>query len=98
MTDEQDKSRFCALPIERRFVPLPCPFCGCETLTVAQGSTFRWVIGVCDDCGASCGEVRVDTLNPYNAEDIYQSVVEEWNKRHNIKVTGRPTKTLHTEK
>lgn len=28
MTDEKDNPRFCALPLERRVSPLPCPFCG----------------------------------------------------------------------
>jgi len=68
----------------RRIVPLPCPFCGCEGITVQQGSTFRWAIGVCDECGASCGEARVDTFKPYDEEEVYLSVIEMWNKRHNV--------------
>ena len=62
--------------------PLPCPFCGCETITVAEGSTFRWAIGICDNCGASCGEVRINTMQKGNEEEIRTAVIEEWNKRH----------------
>ena len=59
----------------------PCPFCGCETISVVEGSTFRWARGECCTCGASCGEVRVDTMNPRDEAKIREDVVEEWNKR-----------------
>lgn len=62
-------------------VPLPCPFCGGKTINIAEGSTFRWAIGKCDNCGASCGEVRINTMQPRNEDEIISAVIEEWNKR-----------------
>lgn len=68
--------------------PLPCPFCGCKTVSVTDGTTFRWARGECDNCGASCGEVRVNTMQTRNEEEIRAAVIEEWNRRHNVEVTG----------
>lgn len=59
----------------------PCPFCGCKTVQVVDGSTFRWAKAECDNCGASCGEVRVNTTQARNETEIRAAVVEEWNKR-----------------
>lgn len=39
----------------------PCPFCGGVKVSVREGSTFRWIVASCDECGASAGEVRRDT-------------------------------------
>jgi Lar family restriction alleviation protein len=54
---------------------LPCPFCGSKTITIRDGSNFKWIVAECDDCGASCGEVRklvgMET----------KLAIEEWNKR-----------------
>ena len=66
--------------LERRGMPLPCPFCGCPTITVIEGSTFRLAQGECDNCGASCGEVRVNTMQTRNEDEIRDAVIEEWNK------------------
>jgi hypothetical protein len=62
--------------------PIPCPFCGCKTITVVEGSTFRWAKGECDNCGATCGDVRVNTMQTRNEDEIRAAVVEEWSKRH----------------
>lgn len=59
----------------------PCPFCGCTTMTIAEGSTFRWAKGECYNCGASCGEVRINTMQKRNEEEIRSSVIEAWNTR-----------------
>ena len=63
---------------------LPCPFCGCPTITVVEGSTFRWARGECANCGAACGEVRINTTESSNEEEIRAAVVEEWNRRSNV--------------
>ena len=63
---------------------LPCPFCGDSKPTVFEGSTFRWRVAVCNNCGAYAPEVRHDTL----AEDQKQAGIESdaaaivaWNTR-----------------
>ena len=63
---------------------LPCPFCGDNKPTVFEGSTFRWRVAVCNNCGAYAPEVRHDTL----AEDQKQAGIESdaaaitaWNTR-----------------
>ena len=63
---------------------LPCPFCGDNQPTVFEGSTFRWRVAVCNNCGAYAPEVRHDTL----AEDQKQAGIESdaaaivaWNTR-----------------
>ena len=60
---------------------LPCPFCGCQTVTVQEGSTFRWAVAECDNCGARCGEVRINTMKARNEEEIRELAVQEWNIR-----------------
>ena len=42
----------------------PCPFCGEKSITIREGSTFRWMLAECNGCGATCGEVRVQTIGP----------------------------------
>jgi len=63
---------------------LPCPFCGDNQPTVFEGSTFRWRVAVCNNCGAYAPEARHDTL----AEDQKQAGIESdaaaitaWNTR-----------------
>lgn len=46
---------------------LPCPFCGSTKIGFADGSTFRWLAAVCENCGAQAEEVRIDTLMPCRA-------------------------------
>jgi Lar family restriction alleviation protein len=63
----------------------PCPFCGGTSVTVQHGSTFRWVFAGCGDCGAQCGEVRVQTLGPGTPDEwTAQAQIDaraEWNRR-----------------
>jgi len=65
--------------------PLPCPFCGGTDIVVMDGSTFRWVVATCG-CGATCGEVRVQTTGKPRAEamvEAAQRAIVEWNTRSN---------------
>ena len=63
----------------------PCPFCGEKCITIHEGSTFRWMVAECNNCGATCGEVRVQTMGsglPAQWEiQAEHDAVEEWNKR-----------------
>jgi Lar family restriction alleviation protein len=65
--------------------PKPCPFCGCPTVTVVEGSTFRWRVAECDSCDARCGEVRIQTVGDGTQEeweaDAKERAIEEWNRR-----------------
>lgn len=64
--------------------PLPCPFCGESDVHMHEGSTFRWRIISCAQCGATGGEVRADTLEKDHEKreaDVYIKAVEEWNRR-----------------
>jgi Lar family restriction alleviation protein len=65
--------------------PAPCPFCGESNVTVEEGSTFRWRVPMCTECGASAGEVRVQTLgNGTNDEweaKARENAIKEWNRR-----------------
>lgn len=65
--------------------PLPCPFCGSDRVSVREGSTFRWRIAGCDDCGAQAGEVRARTLGPETKEEreaeAREDAIKAWNER-----------------
>jgi len=65
--------------------PLPCPFCGCTNVILQQGSTFRWRVLECVDCGARCGEVRVQTIGDGSPSEwelkVAADAIDEWNKR-----------------
>ncbi len=64
---------------------MPCPFCGEKSITIHEGSTFRWMVAECNGCGATCGEVRVQTagqgLPAHWKMKAEQDAVDEWNKR-----------------
>lgn len=67
--------------------PKPCPFCKRVDVTVVEGSTFRWRIVVCNFCGASCGEVRHNTMaKDQKAEEEVTRVkaLIEWNTRDGV--------------
>lgn len=72
-------------PLRREL--LPCPFCGekPEALHFAEGSTFRWLDVSCPSCGASPGEVRVQTLGEGTKEQwrakAKADAIEAWNTR-----------------
>jgi Lar family restriction alleviation protein len=63
----------------------PCPFCGEKSIAIHEGSTFRWMVAECNGCGATCGEVRMQTMGPglpaHWKTKAEQDAVEEWNKR-----------------
>ena len=54
----------------------PCPFCGSTSISIQEGSTFRWMLACCNDCDAKSGEIRVDTLNNRRADAPQCKVVE----------------------
>jgi Lar family restriction alleviation protein len=64
---------------------LPCPFCGATSVSVREGSTFRWRYASCDECGAQAGEVRRQTLGEGTKEEweaeATRSALAEWNRR-----------------
>lgn len=68
--------------------PLPCPFCGSETIEIVEGTTYRWATAQCQDCGAQCGEIRRrEPLQPTadaRAKDEAEAI-GEWNTRSNPK-------------
>jgi Lar family restriction alleviation protein len=64
------------IPEGSKVIPLPCPFCGCDRISARQGSTYRWVIAECDECGAQIGDVRRSSLK--KNDDV---AFEEWNRR-----------------
>jgi len=67
----------------------PCPFCGYVGLDFSEGSTFRWLRAECGGCGATCGEVRVQTLGDGTKDgwmhQAQQDAIAAWNTRHNPK-------------
>lgn len=64
----------------------PCPFCGSSTVVIHEGSTFRWMVASCSECGAQCGEVRVQTLGKGTPEQWDKQAridaINQWNNRH----------------
>lgn len=63
----------------------PCPFCGHVGLDFNEGSTFRWLSADCTKCGATCGEVRIQTLGEGTKEEwtaqAQRDAIEVWNAR-----------------
>jgi hypothetical protein len=63
----------------------PCPFCGGRQVDAQEGSSFRWMVAFCCNCGATCGEVRVQTLGEGTREQWISAAriraIEEWNTR-----------------
>lgn len=70
-------------PLDCLFMPLPCPFCGEKSITIREGSTFRWVQVECLACGATCGEVRGhhNTTEPGWKDRASQDAIHDWNMR-----------------
>jgi transcription elongation factor Elf1 len=62
---------------------LPCPFCGSENISMHEGETFRWRKMACNDCSASCGEFRYNTLTSEQIADTQAKIdgANEWNSR-----------------
>lgn len=65
--------------------PLPCPFCGSTQINTEEGSTFRWMVAYCEECGAQSGEVRTQTIGEGTREEWQDrgraDAIREWNKR-----------------
>lgn len=63
----------------------PCPFCGEENITIREGSTFRWVVAECNNCGARCEEVRMHASGEGTSAEwkikAEQCALVKWNKR-----------------
>lgn len=57
---------------------LPCPFCGGADIQVREGTTFRWRVAECGECGAQSGEARFTHGNP---DATLAAVATEWNRR-----------------
>lgn len=68
---------------------LPCPWCGCaKEPTIRDGSTFRWRVVECAECGASPGEFRSDNRFDLTDADL-EGVRSYWNRRKGtLKVTA----------
>lgn len=62
-------------------LPIPCPFCGCTTITISEGYTPRWAVAECDNCGATIGEVRINTMKSLSEDENRAAVINEWNRR-----------------
>ncbi|MCA3694230.1 Lar family restriction alleviation protein [Aquidulcibacter sp.] len=65
--------------------PLPCPFCGYVGVNVHEASNFRWRVAECDQCGATCGEIRIQTMGEGTKEEweavAKEDAIKEWNTR-----------------
>jgi hypothetical protein len=75
----------CMSESEKAVRALPCPFCGSAMFEIGEGSTFRWRVPGCGECGATSGEVRIDTLplKPQEQKELEcrQRAIEQWNRR-----------------
>ena len=71
----------------------PCPFCGHSGITIHEGSTFRWMVAECNDCGATAGEVRVQTMGDGDRKDWINNgnrdALDAWNVRATPTKEGR---------
>ncbi len=63
----------------------PCPFCGDSGVTMNEGSTFRWCYLSCNSCGATPGEVRVQTFGDGTPDEWEKQAAKDaiaaWNRR-----------------
>lgn len=64
----------------------PCPFCGDSGVTTMnEGSTFRWRYLSCNSCGATPGEVRVQTFGDGTPDEWEKQAAKDaiaaWNRR-----------------
>jgi hypothetical protein len=81
-------------PNDVTVMPLPCPFCGSHDVAVVNGETFRRRLMICSCCGAQGPDVRVQTCGSGTNEEWERraraGATSEWNKRHNVELTGVP--------
>ena len=63
----------------------PCPFCGSTSVSTREGTTFRWWLAECNECGATAGEARRQTLGEGTNEEwdnqARADALERWNRR-----------------
>jgi len=63
----------------------PCPFCGGADVAVHVGTSFRWLVAACMQCGAVGPEIRkmpVDDVPLAERRIIdHEAAIQEWNKR-----------------
>lgn len=58
---------------------MPCPFCGAAgQLDFQDGSTHRWGVAYCAECGASAGETRREYPD---VGEWHAKAVAQWNTR-----------------
>ena len=67
----------------------PCPFCGCDRVEVYEGTTFRWRLVRCFECGAQAGEVRAQTMG-FGTKAEWEAkaradAISAWNERTEVK-------------
>jgi len=65
--------------------PKPCPFCGGKIIDVVEGTSHKWRVAQCMECG-SCGpEVRIMTAGSATTKEsewlAKNDAYDEWNMR-----------------
>ena len=82
------------IPLKRELKP--CPFCGETGLDFDEGSTFRWLLPSCKGCGATCGEVRVQTMGEGTPGEwraaAEADAIDAWNRRSALTQQAEPAK------
>ena len=86
MNDNKDKKPSeVVAEVNRVVIPKSCPFCGGTSVFTSEGSTFRWWVAGCNECGAQAGEVRRQTLGDGTNEEWDEAArieaIEAWNER-----------------
>lgn len=61
--------------------PSPCPFCGSENVNVVEGSTSRWRVAECAECGARGPEGRWIYNEPDPDASARARVLKVWDTR-----------------
>ena len=65
----------------------PCPFCGGTNIQIEEGTSYRWRVAVCADCGAQAPEARVTSLEGIDADR--GAAFREWNTRVNHELINK---------
>ena len=61
--------------------PLLCPFCGQGSPLIQGGSTYRWLVTVCDRCEAQGPSIRKNNVGEGWSKEDEVEVLAEWNRR-----------------
>lgn len=69
--------------------PLPCPFCGAEKITIAEGSTYRWAHAECVECGATAGDIRRQYPQGTDDPEVQEAAIAEWNTRDRREIAAK---------